>query len=176
VISDDVTGARNIVNYLIGLGHRKIAHITAGTDSSTSVDRYSGYKQAMFDLTKSERDLLIEGDSYQADAGRQAAKKILDGDFKPTAIFAGNDTLASEVLKEMRQRGLLCPNDISVVGYGNTQVARALDLTSVDQHPLTIGASAMHLLFDNREQTEAEHSTSVIECELVVRGSCGTVS
>jgi len=175
VVSDDVTGASKVVEHLAGLGHRRIAHISAGHDSSTSVDRYTGYVNGMSKLGIPETDLVVEGSAYTAEAGRAAAKKILDSSFKPTAIFAGNDTLAAEVLKEMRERGLSCPRDLSVVGYGNTQVGRALDLTTVDQHPLDIGLIAMESLFSVSDDINPAPITAVVDCELVVRNSGGPV-
>jgi DNA-binding LacI/PurR family transcriptional regulator len=175
IVSNDIVGAGKVVEYLASLGHRRIAHISAGTESSTSVDRNAGFVQGMASLGIDKSDLLIEGSSYAADAGRIAAKKVLDNIDRPTAIFAGNDTLAAEVLIELRSRGLRCPQDISVVGYGNTSVARALELTSVDQHPITIGKAAMESLFGHSEDDQNQRDTDVVDCELVKRNSCSPI-
>ncbi len=173
VVSDDIRGANQVVSYLASLGHRNIAHLSAGTDSTTAVDRLNGFVSGMNELGVPPSDLVIKGTSYASEEGRAAAKELLNSVPRPTAIFAANDILAAEALKVIRSLELKCPEDVSVVGYGNTQVAQSLDLTSVDQHPMEIGRIAIETLLDILSDHEPAEAAVVIGCDLICRGTSG---
>jgi LacI family transcriptional regulator len=173
IVSDDVTGVHKVVQHLTSLGHRHIAHLGAGEGYSTAINRRAGFVAAMAELCVSESELLIAGNSFDEEEGREAARKIIGSPNRPTAIIAANDVHAAEVIKVMKSFGLRCPEDISVAGYGNTQVARALDMTSVDQQPGMIGHEAMESLLTQAHEQSSLLPTKVIDCRLVVRSTTG---
>jgi LacI family transcriptional regulator len=171
IVSDDVTGAETAVQHLLLGGHRRIAHLSGGSRLSTSVDRRTGYLGALGRAGVGTADALIVGEAYDSLAAREAAKVILDHPRPPTAVFAANDRLALEFMREMRQRGLECPRDIAVVGYADTDIADALDLTSVSQDSYSIGQEAIQLLEQRMRLEDAPPRLVVRPTQLVVRNS-----
>lgn len=171
VISDDVAGAELAVNHLVSGGHRRIAHLSGGNILTTSIDRRIGYLAAVRAAGISEDDAVVIGEGYDIHLGNEAAQAILDHPRRPTAVFAANDKLALEFLRAMRLRGLECPRDIAVVGYGDTDIADALDLTSVSQDSEIIGKEAIRLLQERMLQPDSSPRLLIRPTRLIVRGS-----
>jgi LacI family transcriptional regulator len=155
VVDDDLMGAGLVVDHLVDLGHRRIAHIEhrdPGRGMPTTMPqtvRAEGYRQAM-----SRRGLAAEIDvvasSYTEEGGYTATRELLSRPVRPTAIFAGADVAAIGVLNATDEAGLRIPEDISVAGYDNTAIAALgpVSLTSVDQDGHLIGANAARLLLE----------------------------
>jgi LacI family transcriptional regulator len=155
VSDDDLTGAALVVDHLVGLGHRRIAHIEhAETDPARLAEmpnaiRAEGYKRAMraHDLGD---EIDIVSTTYTQEGGYLGARQLLARRRRPTAIFAGADVVAMGVLEAVGEAGLSVPGDLSVAGYDNTTFAALgpVSLTSVDQAGRHIGAEAARLLLD----------------------------
>lgn len=151
VLSDDSMGVHQAVAHLATLGHSRIGHLAGPSEVSTAVTRTRAYREAMFehgltaDPAWTERipHLTIEG-------GRAACHTLLDRSPDLTAIVAFNDTVAFGAYHALRERGLTCPGDISVVGYSDTSAAELtappLTTVTVDHHAM--GARAAHLLLE----------------------------
>jgi DNA-binding LacI/PurR family transcriptional regulator len=148
VMTDEVAGAAAAVDHLVELGHRRIAHIDGGAGAGASARR-SGYLRAMERHALGAKALVVRGDYTEA-GGAAAVARLLDGGARPTAIFAANDLSALGALDALLQRGIRIPDEISLVGYDNTSLARLahVDLTTVDQPRREIGSAAVELLLE----------------------------
>jgi LacI family transcriptional regulator len=155
VADDDFAGANLIVAHLVGLGHRRIAHIDHLEKDPTRLAempnaiRAEGYRQAMRAVGLAD-EINIVSTAYTQEGGYLGAKQLLARSDRPTAIFAGADIVAMGVLDALAEAGLSVPDDLSVAGYDNTTFAAfgPISLTSVDQGGHQIGANAARLLVD----------------------------
>jgi DNA-binding LacI/PurR family transcriptional regulator len=159
-------GARAALEHLHALGHHRIGHVSADIATDT------------FHLRREAFDLLV-GDAglrvfapVSVDGARDAALALLDDANPPTAIFADDDLMASGVYVAARERGLAIPDDLSVVGFDDVDVARVLDppLTTVAADAEGLGAAAFAALFATLTGREPERER-ILPVELVVRGS-----
>ncbi len=172
VVTDDAMGARRVTAHLIELGHRRIAHIGGMADATASL-RLNGYLDALGAHGLAVEPPLIKRRDYGREWGYYATGELFSTDkARPTALFCGNDTLATGALRRLRELGLSCPGDVSVVGFGNTGIATALDLTTVDQARQAIVDAILHnlrLLMDG----EAPNTLTRIATEPILRGTSG---
>lgn len=166
------SGIRHTVEHLHSLGHRRLAfvghHSALGPTSEREtafVDCVSSLKPAVQWLTAVDRDGL--------DGGRNAARQLLDQGFEPTAIVCVNDFTAVGVLRELRDRGLRIPHDVSVTGFDNIRLADYCDppLTTVDIPRDEIGRLAFAALVPAGESEPPAGREIVIEPRLVLRRS-----
>lgn len=175
VIVDDVAGGRTATQHLIDLGHQRIGYISDPLESpfnfTASYDRYRGYRQA---LEAAGLPFCQEyhgmGDHGRADA-RLLAAQILTLPNRPTAIFAASDTQAMGVLEAARDLGLSVPDDLSVVGYDDIEVAEYLRLTTVHQMLFESGKRGMELLLKMLGTPTDHPICEVLPTEFVVRGT-----
>ncbi len=171
VHTDDVHGAELAVAYLIGLGHRRIAHIDGGRNPG-SRPRRQGYERAM-DAAGLER-LVLAGDFSEV-SGSEAASRLLALAERPTAVLTSNDMAAAGVMDRLSAAGLSVPADISVVGYDNTSLAqmRQVNLTTVNQPRVEMGRLAMQAVLERIDGSRTAAVSHVTVPTLVVRGSTG---
>jgi len=176
VVSDDVTGARAAVEHLIRLGHQRIVHLSAGTDMSAARDRCAGYLAAMREAGIQPREEWVKGDSFFMPVERihEIVAELLDMPKAPTALFAANDDLAAEAIEVARLRGIAVPQQLAIVGYGNTEVGRHLRLTTVHQDPRRMGQEAARRLMQRLQNPGLPVECILLPTQLVIRESCGS--
>ena len=176
IVSDDIQGSMEVTRHLIGLGHKRIGHLSAGSRMSTSRDRNTGYRAAMREagLAISEYS-VVEGSYFQGAAGCHAAKKLLELS-DVTAVVAANDLMALLVREEAITLGMHVPNDLAITGYGNTDLAVPLGLTSVDQHPQMLGQIAVERLLKRFADPLLPAEEIKVPTNLVVRRTSGSPS
>ncbi|WP_077490739.1 LacI family DNA-binding transcriptional regulator [Sinomonas mesophila] len=174
VAGDDELGARLATKHLLGLGHRRIGHLTGR--SGPGAHRRRGYEAAMRDAGLEPAVTGEAGGTSEAD-GYAAACALLDARPETTAIVAGNDVMAVGALAALRERGLAAPADVSVVGHDDSPLAayRFLGLTSVDGHSREVGAAAARALLARLDHPDAPPHRELLEPSLVVRHSTGPV-
>ncbi|GEM_PF-3648102 len=174
VANNDREISRMAVKYLISLGHKKIAFI--GSDSSDGGDfaeRYNGYREAMSTANLINDGNLIRWCKYAvANEGYENMLNILYASYYsiPTAVFCANDNIAYGVLKAIKEMGLNCPKDISVIGVDNTlEICKITEptLSSIDKNFKFSGAKLAEIL--SREVWQNDRS--LIKCDLVIRES-----
>jgi len=143
---DHRAAAEEMVRYLLGIGHRRIAFISGPNMVSTAQHRLAGFVNAMA-AAGLPGDLIDESDFTYAGGQARAARLLKRG---PTAIFAANDQMALGALAACRAAGLSVPADVSVVGFGNTSAAEhavpALTTVAMPRHQL--GVEAMQAVLD----------------------------
>lgn len=170
---DDRAAARLAMEHLLGLGHRRIAHISGLPQSSTSRARLDGYLDAFAAAGIAfDESLVVEG-SFSIEGGQAAASTLLALTQRPTAIFAANDESAIGASTLLKTRGLSIPADMSIVGFDDIEhSARTLPpLTTVRQPRFGIGMAAMSLLLDVLAGKELPERHIVLPVELIVRQS-----
>ncbi|GAA3651779.1 LacI family DNA-binding transcriptional regulator [Microbacterium marinilacus] len=166
VSNDDRAGARLAIRHLVALGHRRIAHLTDSTRPAAS-DRRDAVLATLEEFGLGTRGRVVSADG----AGRLAAAVAARDPDAPTAVFARNDRTAVRLLGAAIDAGLRVPEDLSLIGYDNTDVAGIVrpTLTSVDQPRLAMGELAMELLTEL--SAGAAPRREVVRPELVVRAS-----
>src|SRR5581483_6691204 len=142
------SGADQAMRHLLGLGHRRIAAITGPDGWVATEDRRRGYHSALAAAgILPDPALEIESD-FEIGGGARAAAQLLDLPTPPTAIFAFNDNLAIGAIQEARARGMHVPEDLSVVGFDDSEHAIIVSpaLTTVRQPLAEMGRTAVSLL------------------------------
>lgn len=175
IVVDDVAGGRAATAHLLGLGHRRIGFVGDFEDNpfqfTSSRDRHLGYRQAMAAAgLEPRRELYAQGDHGREDA-RQLALGMLGLPEPPTAIVAASDIQAIGVLEAARERGLRVPEDLSVVGYDDIEMASAAGLTTMRQPLYESGRLGMGLLLQlvHDPRPKAAPMRHLLPSELVVR-------
>lgn len=174
VLTDDRAGARAAVEYLIGLGHRRIAHLRGPHGISSSEERLAGYRDALRAAGIRSEGAWVTGRDWSEASGRTGALRLLRLEPRPTAIFASTDVLAWGAFDAVRDAGLRVPEDVSLVGYADlTPSARlAVPLTTVRQPARDVGRRAGEKLL-NLIRTGADEPREVrLPTALVERASC----
>jgi LacI family transcriptional regulator len=150
VFMDEQKAACEIVNHLIALGHQRIAHIIGHTVHGASGWRLAGYRQALVEAGLPWiPELVVQGD-FSFASGVEAARKLFAMDAPPTAVFAGNDDMASGVIWTASEHGLSVPEDLSVCGFDDTPISRQVwpTLTTIHQPARDMGRIACLQLLD----------------------------
>lgn len=178
VAIDNFKAAYDATNYLISLGHERIGIIhgplNGMEETVDSVDRFLGYKKALKDAGLKVYDELIKEANFKAKGGYKAAKMMLEGEIKPTAIFAISDMMAIGAINAVFDSGFKCPEDVSVIGFDNIDLCEVIrpPLTTIAQPMYQIGAVAAKLLVKIIGGEQVEQKSVLLDHELVVRKSC----
>lgn len=176
VTIDNVAAGEAVTNHLIGLGRRRIAHITGDMGLADAHDRLQGYKNALKYAGLRVDPALIVQSRFNRQYGYEAARKLLaKRPGAPDAIFAAGDTIALGVLQAAREAGLRVPQDLAVVGFDDIDVAAQAypPLSTMRQPVQDKGATAARLLIDLIQNKVEEPQHILLNTELVVRESCG---
>ena len=172
---DNHRAAGDVVRYLVGKGHRRIALINSGQGYLYGRQRLAGYRDALRDAgVEPHPAWLIELDSLDYDAGERAAAQLASlGEIRPTAAFAVSDTLAIGVMNGFRGAGFAVPDDVAVVGFDDIAVAAHVDppLTTVSQPMQQLGETAADLLLKRLRDPRAEVPGVLLPHRLIQRRS-----
>ncbi|MEJ3749860.1 LacI family DNA-binding transcriptional regulator [Actinomycetes bacterium KLBMP 9797] len=171
VTPDEAAGVALAVRHLVELGHRDIVHLAGPQDVSTGVNRLRAYRQAMRDHGRPERAVVCDG--FTEAAGAAAVRHLLDQRVPCTAVLAGNDLLALGCYDALAERGLRCPDDVSVVGFNDMPFVDKLapPLTTVRIPHYDLGAEAARLLLEELGQPGRHPRSVLLPLSLVTRTS-----
>jgi LacI family transcriptional regulator len=175
VIAANMAGAIAATEHLIGFGHRRIGLVKGIPGFVATEDRASGYRAALTEAGISlDPELEVCGE-FDTIEGRVAAARLLDLPDPPTAVFACNDDMALAVLQEARARGIRVPEDLSVVGFDDTTMARIAvpAITTIRQPLEEVGRMAVTLLTRIIDGQTVDPLRVEIGTRLVVRESTG---
>ena len=177
---DDVRGSRLVVDHLVTLGHRRIAHIGGNEDMISAYNRRRGYLLAMESHGIEVDYRYVKHADYDGSVlATAAAESLLQLKRPPTAIFAGNDKIASASMKAAAKLGLRVPENLSIVGYDDSPLASYLNppLTTVRQPLEAIGIKATKLVVSLiNEEPLGVNIVYAIEPELIVRATSAQVT
>ncbi|MEO5832129.1 MAG: LacI family DNA-binding transcriptional regulator [Nakamurella sp.] len=177
---DDIGVGRMAVQHLLGLGHRTIAYLGRDPDQmygfTAAEDRLTGYRLALHAAGIDVDERLVETTGFSTQGGTESFRHLWANVEagrvpRPTAVFAVGDEVAMGILHHAAELGLRVPEDLSVIGVDDHDLAYLFDLTTVWQPVREQGAMAARMLLDqiNRSGTVARHE--FVEPRLVVRGT-----
>ncbi len=176
VVSDSVSGARRLVEHLVALGHRDIAHVTDADDTSTGRERLRGYQEALAAAGIPYRDDFVFRTTVDQIGGYRAAQQVLGLDPLPTAIFTVNNMTAIGTMQALRERGIAVPQQMGLVCFDDVEQLAVLSpfLTVIDQPAETFGTFGTQLLLERIQgRGPSHHRVVVLPGQLTVRQSCG---
>ncbi|MPY12289.1 LacI family DNA-binding transcriptional regulator [Arthrobacter bussei] len=166
-------GGMLATRHLIDLGHKRIAVISGPKNMMCSLARIDGYRSAMNMANLPIDTGFIRYGDFHVDGGRAHAFALLRSTDPPTAIFAGSDLQALGVLDAARQIGLRVPEDLSIVGYDDLQLARWTSpaLTTVHQPLIQMAEEAARMVLRFRSGERPNNCRIELATSLVVRQS-----
>lgn len=173
LVSDDAQGAREAVEWLVQAGRKNIVHVT-GPETFVSV----GERARAFRAVVGEAGRVLHGPWSEAWGHEAVGRLWSEAGDKPDAVFCGNDQIARGVVDALRERGIVVPDQVSVVGFDNWEIVSAATrppLTSVDMNLKELGREAGRLILELAEGKPVEPGVRKLPCKLVVRQSCGGV-
>ncbi|WEG15204.1 LacI family DNA-binding transcriptional regulator [Alkalihalophilus pseudofirmus] len=179
VFSDNIHGSELAVDHLYELGHRKIAHIAGHNSLYVGVHRLKGYIQAMNKHNLNIPDEYIaDGGYFTFESGKKAMEDLLKLEDRPTAVYAAGDLMALGAITAIQEQGLSVPNDISVIGFDDIQIARYMTpgLTTIKQDTFLIGKTAAGLLLEQINDKKKHYMSIKIPVTLIERNSCRPIS
>lgn len=171
---DDVEGARKAVRHLLHQGHEDIAMISALDDDlgfPATRERRTGFRLALRSAGIPARDDFLVAATYGLGGGAQAMEQLLSGDTLPTAIFAEYDELAIGALRTLHRAGVHVPEQVSIVGFDDHEMAEVVDLTTIAQPVREQGEVAAGLLLDALRGRLSGPADVVLPTRLLIRGS-----
>ncbi|TJY40815.1 LacI family transcriptional regulator [Cohnella pontilimi] len=178
VLVDGMQGGYSAADYLIRKGHRSIAFISGPPNSYDNRQRYEGFRKALEEHGIAEMPKWNLSGGFQQEGGYQATKMlVMQGDL-PSAVFYANDEMALGGLKAFAEAGIRVPEDVSVIGYDDIQLAEYTrpGLTTIRQPKYEAGALSAHILFQCVEKHTVDNKDYKLAVELVERGSCRAVN
>lgn len=179
VDSDNYGGGRSAVEHLLSRGCRTIAHIAGRLEVYGAQRRVDGYRDALLGAGRPVDERLIESGDFTEEGGRRAMTALLAGRPDLDAVFAGSDVMAAGARQVLREQGRRIPEDVALVGYDDSAIARHMDppLTSVRQPIEEMGRRMIDLLLteiaDRRPASTRglERRQVALATELVTRAS-----
>ncbi|MBN2146413.1 MAG: LacI family DNA-binding transcriptional regulator [Anaerolineales bacterium] len=174
IISTNRDGALQAMDYLIGLGHRQIGHITGRLELVSAIRRLQGYKDGLAKAGIPYDENLVQVSDFTTETAYECAHRLFRLANPPTAIFASNDMSAIGVYRAAQELGLRIPEDLSVVGFDNLPETACLTpaLTTIDQFLTEMGTIAVDMVVKLIRGEALESNLRKIATELIVRDSC----
>lgn len=177
VSTDNHLAARRAVRHLLDLGHRRVGLIgdspDGGLEFSVPGARREGFLAELAAAGGDREPVLERSGGFSVDGGAEAMGRLLDLPDPPTAVFAMSDEMAIGALKVLREAGLDCPGDVSVIGIDDHELADAFGLTTMRQQVVEYGARSARLALRRLADPTAPVEHQLCDTTLVVRRSTG---
>lgn len=171
VNTDNTKGAYEATKYLIDNGHKKIVHIMGNKKKSPTLDRINGYKKALSEAKiPFEKTLIIKGE-YQQNIAYENVKNLIEEEVFFSAIFAASDDMAFGAIKALREKGKKIPDDVSIIGYDDTIIAKLENFSSVKAHADDMADILVNQLINCVENKDKIASSYIVESTLEIRNS-----
>lgn len=178
VLTDHAAGLMQAAHYLIGLGHRRIALLTASDQIRPGRERVRGFVEAFQRNGLPVPEALIRAKSLSVEFGLREANLLFQQHEPPTAIIAAGNRILVGVLRAVQQRGLRIPQDLSLISCDQTDLALLYPgpITLVDRDIHDIGRTAAQLLLERIGQSGGGPAQRIVmPTRLILGGSCGPV-
>lgn len=173
--SDYHEATKEVVSYLLSLGHRRIGFVYGVADHELALDRLIPYQESLLAAGIADEPGLVDECGPTIEDGYQAAMRLLKRPQRPTAIIAVNDLLAISAIRAAGDIGLRVPDDISVVGFDNIPMTDYLmpRLTTVTKDAYNAGRNAFEMLLARIQNPDIPRQVLHIPAKLIVRESTG---
>lgn len=177
VTIDNFNSCREATKYLCSLGHKRIGFISGLLDSDVSKDRLKGYSSALDNHDIAEDKALIYKGDYSYESGEKGALYLLSLPKPPTAIVCANDSMAIGAMKVIRENGLNIPEDISVIGFDDIEVASRVfpSLTTIAAPIEEIAENSMNILLSSIKANDLDYQHVILQAPLIIRDSCVSI-
>ena len=164
ILGDSVGGAEQLVEHLIGLGHRRIGFIVESDEVSTARDRRRGYESALQAAGIPLNSELVAKATVDPQGGFNGMQRLLELDDPPTAVFTVSNLVALGAIEAVREVGLEVPDDVALVCFDDIEYASRLNpfLTVMEQPAEAFGTMATQLLIDRIEGRGSERPRMVV--------------
>lgn len=171
---DNAAGAEAAVNYLVSLGHKKIAHITGDLVTQAAAMRLEGYKRALKRNNITFNEWYVFKTDYSRGQARAAAQDMIKMANPATAVFAASDSMALEVMTVARELGKEIPKDLSIMGFDDNPsgLDAPVALTTVRQPLIKMAEESVKELSRLMAEKGAKIKKVLLPAELVIRESC----
>ena len=175
---DNMKGACTATQYLVQMGHEKIAFISGDLMSQAAADRFEGYKVTMAGAGLPVREERCQRGDYSRKSARVAAERLLALQDRPTAVFVSSDDMAMEAISVFQENGLNVPGDISVIGFDDDPVCLygPVSLTTMRQPLREMAQTAVKELYLKIREPQREINRLVLSPELIIRDSVAPLS
>jgi len=173
VTADNEDGAYNATRSLLRLGHKKLATITGPLHLTNAAERLQGFRRALREAKLNLDPEYVQETTFDKQGGYSKTVTLLRLIPRPTAIFAGNDMIALGTLLAIRDAGLRCPEDVSIMGFDDLDIAETTDpaLSSVSQSGYQLGTTAASLLLERIQGNSGPAKHIVLVTSLHLRNS-----
>jgi LacI family transcriptional regulator len=173
VTADNEAGAYNATRYFLQMQHTRLAAITGPLHLTNAKERLIGFKRAMKEAKLPLAPEYVQETTFDKQGGYSKTLILLRLIPRPTAILAGNDMIALGILLAIREAGLRCPQDISIMGFDDLDLAETTNpaLSSVSQSGYQLGTTAARILLDRIEGDDGPAKHIVLETSLKLRDS-----
>jgi len=174
VILDNMKGAYDMTNHLLGLGHRNILYFTGPLDTNVTSERLNGYEKAINEFSGGRlKPWVIDSGDFTYEAGYKTAENIFSFNDHPSAIFCANDYSAFGVIDYCYKHKIKIPGDVSIAGFDDVAFSSFgfISLTTVRQPIKKMGILAAESLFKKIKDNTLEPIQIVLEPKIVVRKS-----
>ncbi|MFC4267623.1 LacI family DNA-binding transcriptional regulator [Polaribacter marinivivus] len=173
VITDDLEGASNTVEFLYKKGHKKIAFVSTISDLHIGKQRLLGYKKGLEKMgLPFNEDLVLNIVERDYKKYKNIVRPFIKSNDVDAVITTG-ESVAVSVMKAVKKNGKKIPKDVAVIAFSNGILARhsSPKMTTISQHGETMGQTAAEILIDKLENKTKEVVTKVIKTDLVIRDS-----
>ena len=177
VDTNDREVCAEMVGYLAGLGHKRIAFVLGHPDHIAVSQRFEGYKDGMRENGLKVLKSYCEQGYNSFDSGAECGRRLFQRKQRPTAIFCANDEMAAGVKKVAHELGISIPGALSIVGFDDIPLANQLypPLTTIRQPTRNMAKLAAELLIMRLRGESPEGIKRVLKSELIIRDSTGPV-
>lgn len=174
VVNDNFNGSFKMINYLISLGHKRIA-IISEKNSVVAKERFNGYTQALKKNGISINPNYIVNGDFSFDSGYDLVKEMMLQPLKPTAIYSINNLMALGAVAALNEMNISVPLHISICAFGDFKYHKILNptLTVVNQMAYSIGEKAAELLINKiKNYNNWVPQKVIIPADIIIRNSC----
>jgi DNA-binding LacI/PurR family transcriptional regulator len=174
VDNDNFKISKEVTEYLIELGHERIAFVGGNLNLVVTIDRMLGYETALREANIPYCDEYIIHEEFLKEGGREAVAELLALDDPPTALVVADDLMAFGVLSMLDDLGIAVPEDISIISFNNLMLSEYSrpPLTSVDINIFQLGYEAVQCLIDSIDKPSQKPKRVTIPAKMIERQSC----
>lgn len=176
---DNYKASLDVMEYIISLGHKRIATITSSNNYISTHERLEGYKDSLekHGINLKEDYIASANADYSFKSGKAAAYKLLQGENRPTAIFCISDTIALGAIIAAKELGIKVPEDLTIIGFDDVDDTTMFHpyITTISQPCYDIGREAFKILFGIINKGK-DNKKVVLPHKFIIRESSAPVS
>ncbi|HZG71649.1 MAG TPA: LacI family DNA-binding transcriptional regulator [Chondromyces sp.] len=174
VDNDNFKAAKEVTEYLIGLGHERIAFVGGATDLVVTMERLAGYKEAITEAGLLLMEEYILSEEFLREGGQKAVSQLVKLHHRPTALVVTDDLMAFGMLNTLQDLGIQVPGDLSIISFNNVLLAEVSNppLTSVDIQIFQLGYQAGKCLIQKINEPDEPVKRLIVPYRLIERSTC----